>query len=358
MAKIFTIILLVVLQGVAVTSLSAEDFSYNPCGRDGPQHWTGECLIGEEQSPIDLCNEKVMDYKREIVIGSPKQAWKVKNNGHSVVFLPSNTNTLSIGNIPFLVGRTSDNSTISWKLHEIHCHLGRDGGQDGSEHALHGKKFPMECHAVHYNVKYKNFQEALASKVGDQLLVLGFFFEIKPQGSAFLDEMSKYTQLKLNELKETNEISLDWVENINDYDYHAYKGGLTVPSCGEIVTWVVINTPMVVSKKAIEKFKKMHALPDASEVLAEFGTRRPLQPHHSRTIFSTSETTKKCGPVKLDNCPTNVPLAFIFIALPSALLIFSILLLRRTYASSKRPAKRGSSSTQMQAREEYVPPVV
>ena len=115
-----------------------------------------------------------MDYRREPALEVPKQMWKVKNNGHSVVFLPSETSTLSVGNIAFLVGRSSNNSTISWKLHEIHCHLGRNGGQDGSEHALHGKKFPMECHAVHYNGKYKNFNEALASKAGDQILVLGF----------------------------------------------------------------------------------------------------------------------------------------------------------------------------------------
>lgn len=356
MAKILTT-LLVLLQATAVTSIDAEDFSYNPCGRDGPQHWTGKCQIGVEQSPIDLCNEKVMDYRREIALEVPKQIWKVTNNGHSVVFLPSETSTLSIGNIAFLVGRSSNNSTISWKLHEIHCHLGKNGGQDGSEHALHGKKFPMECHAVHYNGKYKNFKEALASKAGDQILVLGFFFEVKPQGSAFLDEMSQYTRLVLKEQKETKEITMDWIKNINDYDYHAYNGALTVPPCGEIVTWVVINTPMVVSKKAFEKFKIMHALPDASEVLAEFGTRRPLQPHHSRTIYSTSNTIKKCGPVKSETCPTNVPLAFIFVALPSALLVFSILLLRHSNANTKRRSMR-ESSTPLQSHEEYMPPKV
>lgn len=48
-----------------------------------------------------------------------------------------------------------------------------DSNEYGCEHLLEGNTFSMEGHLVHYNSKYKNFQEAVTKP--DGLAVTGFF---------------------------------------------------------------------------------------------------------------------------------------------------------------------------------------
>lgn len=45
----------------------------------------------------------------------------------------------------------------------------------GCEHLLDGNTYSMEAHLVHYNSKYKNFQEAVDKP--DGLAVTGFFIQ-------------------------------------------------------------------------------------------------------------------------------------------------------------------------------------
>ena len=37
--------------------------------------------------------------------------------------------------------------------------------------------------------------------------------------------------------------------------YYTYAGSLTTPGCNELVTWVVMETPLVVSLATLNKFK-------------------------------------------------------------------------------------------------------
>lgn len=50
-----------------------------------------------------------------------------------------------------------------------------DNNEYGCEHLLDGNTYSMEAHLVHYNSKYKNFQEAVDKP--DGLAVTGFFLQ-------------------------------------------------------------------------------------------------------------------------------------------------------------------------------------
>lgn len=39
--------------------------------------------------------------------------------------------------------------------------------------------------------------------------------------------------------------------NFNKKNLYTYKGSLTAPPCSEIVTWLVINQPQVISKEQV-----------------------------------------------------------------------------------------------------------
>ena len=58
----------------------------------------------------------------------------------------------------------------------FHTHLFKGDCNDfGCEHLLDGNTYSMEGHLVHYNSKYKNFQEAVDKP--DGLAVTGFFIQ-------------------------------------------------------------------------------------------------------------------------------------------------------------------------------------
>ena len=353
---------LLLLVATATCGLSAE-FSYNRCARNGPLGWGKQCQTGKEQSPIDICDEKTMNPRRSIFIENYERQWMVTNTGHALKFTPQPTynftgTDLDLQDLAKLVGR-SDDSSPGWMLAQIHCHLGRKEERgEGSEHALHGKRFPLECHAVHYNKRFGGGLSAAASSgAKDALAVVGFFFEVKDEGSPFLDLMTNAYPTDMKTL----ESSVDWFENINDREYYAYNGGLTTPGCNEIVTWIVIEKPMAVSNKAMEVFQAMKVRPGKSdEIISKFGSVRPLQPHNKRTIYSSSSgNTKKCDvDRKPEQCPSrSIVLDLLFLIIPVILLGFTCVYLSYTFKVNENKTRRESYVQLKQTRHEYVPPM-
>ena len=58
--------------------------------------------------------------------------------------------------------------------------------------------------------------------------------------------------------------------------FYRYEGSLTTPPCSEGVTWIVMSTPMHVSKKTIAKFHKILG-----------NNNRPVHPLNGRHITYT-----------------------------------------------------------------------
>ena len=59
----------------------------------------------------------------------------------------------------------------------LRCCRGRNP-DDGSEHYLEGRQYPLEIHFVHVNNKYENISVALESGNKDALLVVGQMFKV------------------------------------------------------------------------------------------------------------------------------------------------------------------------------------
>ena len=64
-----------------------------------------------------------------------------------------------------------------YQLLQLHFHWGSVDNQ-GSEHTLNGKRFPMEMHLVHKSSSFESVDSALENTEG--LAVAGFFFEVIP----------------------------------------------------------------------------------------------------------------------------------------------------------------------------------
>ena len=56
-----------------------------------------------------------------------------------------------------IVGQGINSTPPKWGVEEMHMHPGRLGKVDeGSEHFLRSKPYPMELHSVHYNSIYSS----------------------------------------------------------------------------------------------------------------------------------------------------------------------------------------------------------
>jgi len=68
----------------------------------------------------------------------------------------------------------------------------------------------------------------------------------------------------------------------------SYAGGLTTPTCNEIVTWVVMTNIKPITQTTLDKFKQASANPpQPSPLISLYGNFRPIQPTGSRTIYSS-----------------------------------------------------------------------
>ncbi|GAB0088997.1 Carbonic anhydrase [Sergentomyia squamirostris] len=157
---------------------------------------------------------------------------------------------------PYIVGGPLGGQKFIFE--QLHFHWG-DHDHLGCEHTIEGCRYSMEAHAVHYNAKYRDFQEAVTKP--DGIAVTGFF--LQALGDVDLPEFNKVTQgiSKVGEPKTKTQIDPDCLSWINLQDlskhYYTYKGSLTTPPYYESVTWIVYKTPIYVSRRQIEIFRNL-----------------------------------------------------------------------------------------------------
>ena len=90
------------------------------------------------------------------------------NNGHSV----------TVANDKFKKIKISGGGLQGeYRLLGPHFHWGKND-DEGSEHLVNGKAYPLEMHAVTIKDEYADIDAALASNKPDALAVLGVFFKV------------------------------------------------------------------------------------------------------------------------------------------------------------------------------------
>jgi len=289
----FNICLLILSTFVFSFSEGAGGYGYPVGFTNGPDTWATnfpDYCNGNAQSPIDIPYDGVTkrrDWLPFQLLNYEIDPYKmyIANNGHTAVvtFTPRNCKkipTVVQGNLPGV-----------FELAQFHFHWGDGNGGKGSEHTLFGKQFDAELHFVHYNTKCgRDLGEAIANCQGTEALaVLGVFMEaggsdnhaydsiidglrnVKAQGSS--------AEIKAFDMSKLFPHDLD--------EFFRYEGGLTTPTCNEIVTWTVFKNYVKLSHSQMKMFYELmtdHGGVEATPVPLVLNFR-PVEPLNGRTVY-------------------------------------------------------------------------
>ena len=196
------------------------------------------CSTGLAQSPIDLSSAQPADLP-PIQFDYQPSLLKVSHWGEGIEVTPDPGGRIHVAD-------------GTYELVQFHFH-------HPGEHAIDGSSFPMELHLVH-----RNDQGEVA--VVSLLIVEGV-------ASRPLAALWDSLPLRLDEKGYLgNKLELDQVLPA-DRLYFEYSGSLTTPPCSEGVRWLVLSSPIELSKDQISQFARI--FPD---------NHRPLQPRNARPV--------------------------------------------------------------------------
>lgn len=221
-------------------------WNYDNSTEEGPDHWGELCVDytecgGAVQSPVNIAGANDDASLKALEEVFSNTGTHIVNNGHTIQFNADAGTMLTYGG-------------VTYNLLQFHTHT-------PSEHTVNGVSYPMEVHFVHKN------------DATGQLSVIGVLVS-EGADNAFLEQF-------LHHLPATADAKYDdaaLVYSIEDFmpankSYFTYNGSLTTPPCSEIVTWLVLETPVEASHEQIEE---IHAL--------EHSNNRPVQDLHGRTL--------------------------------------------------------------------------
>ncbi|HMG16956.1 MAG TPA: carbonic anhydrase family protein [Saprospiraceae bacterium] len=228
-------------------------------GDHGADHWASLCVDytacgGRVQSPVNIKGAIESPKLTDISKNYSKSTTHIVNNGHTQQF------NYDAGSSIMVNGE-------KYNLLQFHTHT-------PSEHTINGKSYPMEIHFVHKN------------DATGKLAVIGILVSEGAE-NATLKSMVEHLPAKKDGVYDSRDTytASDLMSNGNNY--FTYSGSLTTPPCSEIVTWLVMENPIIASKAQIHDFEEL-----------EHHNNRPIQAintrsiqHHTGATVSTSKTT-------------------------------------------------------------------
>ncbi len=235
---------------VALTFLTTMSFAneavhWGYTGHGSPDSW-GEispkyhtCSEGKNQSPVNVVSSLDADLET-LILHYSKSSKEDVNNGHTIQVNVEDGDSMVVDG-------------ISFELKQFHFHT-------PSENHINGKSFPLEAHFVHLDKDGNIAVLALMFEEGKENSALAKIWEKMPQeaGSKNPLELKNIASSLLPESK----------------DYYRFNGSLTTPPCTEGVRWLVLKTPVTISKAQVEKF--LHTM--------HHPNNRPIQATHARLI--------------------------------------------------------------------------
>lgn len=221
-------------------------------GVEGPDHWAMlepsymTCEAGRQQSPINIVMPRHGESQEELAFHYHPTTLTVRSNGHTIQV------NYQGGNFLRLNGQ-------SYKLRQFHFH-------DPSEHHIDGKPYPMEMHLVHQDDRGHTLVVGL-------LLAFGKENQVLSRTGDWLEQQAG-RRLPSQTGEEFTDVPFNLMDLIPSNTHHfSYHGSLTTPPCSEGVQWIVLKTPIEISKVQGERF------------ITTIGPNaRPLQPLGGREI--------------------------------------------------------------------------
>jgi len=204
-----------------------------------------------------------------------------KNNGHTAQLdaiegLGPNQGILSGGQL-----------SGDYQILQLHFHWGSNDNQ-GSEHTVDGKMYPLELHVVHVKVG-----EADPLNTPKGLSVTGFFFEVDGDNTneALAPLTNSLAQIEMPDtpfdFAAVGFSLVDLLKPVAPIDgaqrmsrYSTYEGSLTTPTCNEVVEWINFLTPLKISRSQLQMFRML----DDDKMKDIVDNFRPVQPLNGRTV--------------------------------------------------------------------------
>lgn len=161
-----------------------------------------------------------------------------------------------------------------YTLLDVHFHV-------LSEHTVDGKSSAMEMHMVHSkDVGYlaaNNITDTDEDKV-NKYLVVGTMFD--PDSET---DNADFNRFQIGTGSNIDNLDLKKFSRV-DQPYYHYIGGLTTPTCDEVVNWVVNINPVKISNK------QNLAMKNWINGLYPNGNARNVQNLNGRTIYKVDKT--------------------------------------------------------------------
>ncbi|HEV8632112.1 MAG TPA: carbonic anhydrase family protein [Thermoanaerobaculia bacterium] len=235
------LVLALLLTPIALPAASPR-WSY--AGEQGPERWGSldsdfaACASGHQQSPIDLTAAAPSDLP-DPQIAYQASAGRIGDTGHGVQVDLEPGSWLTLDGTPYA-------------LLQFHFH-------SPSEHTINGSSFPAELHFVH------------RAETG-ALAVVGVFITVgaeNPTVAALLSALPGKVGKEARLAEGVDPAALLPA----DRRTYRYAGSLTTPPCTERVSWLVMASPIQVSRTQISALAR-----------ALHGNSRPVQPRQSRPL--------------------------------------------------------------------------
>ena len=203
-------------------------------------HLYAACSLGQQQSPIDLRKTVHADLP-EVEFAYAPTALRIEDTGHTVKI-----ETQSAGHLVI--------EGVRYELKSLHFHR-------PSEEKIDGKTFAMSAHLVHQD------QEG-------RLAVVAVLIEAGKKAHPLIRTLWNNLPLEKGKTVSPAEVSIDPSLILpKKRVYYTFMGSLTTPPCTEGVRWLVLKTPIQLSKEQLAGFATLYK-----------NNARPTQPTNGRTI--------------------------------------------------------------------------
>ncbi|XP_030376569.1 carbonic anhydrase 6-like [Scaptodrosophila lebanonensis] len=189
---------------------------------------------------------------------------KLSSNGHLDLIIPKTTG----GHKPYVIGASLN---TQYEAESIHFHWG-SAETLGSEHEIDNKRFDIEMHIVHRNMRYPDMNEA--KKHPDGLAVLAIMYMFGRPNAITRTVNPKFFRgsgPRLNEL----------FPKLKANNFFTYNGSLTSGNCEESVTWIVFAQELTMTKLLTSIFSSIQDS-NGGHLKPNY---RQIQPLNNRTVF-------------------------------------------------------------------------
>jgi carbonic anhydrase len=184
------------------------------------------CAIGKRQSPINIQEGSTLAGPAEPVqFNYAPSNGTVVNNGHTIQVDVEGNNSITV--------RGS-----RYQLLQFHFHT-------PSEEQINFKRFAMVAHLVHKNDEGQLAVVAVLLEPGESNALINKVWTYMP-----LDTLDRVRMPQ--ELLNMNELLPQ------DQRYYQFMGSLTTPPCTEGVLWMVLKTPVQISRAQYKLFTQLY----------------------------------------------------------------------------------------------------